>query len=177
MQNKPPFDYTHGLFLYQPPITKLILDLKFQRALANAKLLSELLFEKISQEWYQHKSLPSAIIPIPLHTKRLKERGFNQALEIARPLAKKLQLPLLIKSIVRSKHTIAQATLPATQRRRNIHGAFSIEQQLNNQSVAVVDDVITTGGTMDEFCRTLKASGAGRVDVWCCARPAFASRT
>jgi ComF family protein len=171
LQKKPPFDHTHALFSYQPPVTKLILDLKFQHALANAKLLGELLLEKIVQEWYQNKSLPSVIIPMPLHALRLKERGFNQALEIARPIARQLHLPLLTKGFVRQKHTIAQATLPADERRRNMRDAFLITSDIKNQTVAVIDDVITTGTTIHEFSRLLKKCGAGRVDIWCCARP------
>jgi ComF family protein len=172
LQNKPYFDCTHALFLYQPPITQLILDLKFQHALANARLLGELLTEKI-RHWYQTKSLPSAIIPVPLHAERLKERGFNQAMEIARPIANALQIPLFAKDFLRKKHTIAQATLPAEQRKRNIRNAFLIKRDLKNQHIAVIDDVITTGNTINEFCRTLKKQGAGQIDVWCCARPGY----
>jgi ComF family protein len=171
LQHTPPFDRTHALFLYQPPITKLILDLKFQQALIHARLLGELLAEKILHDWYQTKSLPSAIIPVPLHRERLKERGFNQALEIARPIAKALHLPMLVHGFIRKKHTIAQAKLPANQRRQNIRGAFVIEHDLKDQHVAVLDDVITTGNTIHEFCQMLKKQGARKIDVWCCARP------
>lgn len=171
LQKSPLFACTHALFLYQPPVMQLILDLKFQHTLAHARLFGELLTEKILHDWYASKPLPSAIIPIPLHPQRLKERGFNQAIEIARPIAKTLQIPLFVKDIIRKKHTIAQATLPAEQRKRNMRDAFLIKRDLSNQHIAVIDDVITTGSTIHEFCRALKKRGAGQIDVWCCARP------
>jgi len=170
LKQKPPFDTTHALFLYQPPIPKLILDLKFHHALTHAKLLGELLTERILREWYQKKPLPTAIIPIPLHSARFKERGFNQAIEIARPIAKALKLPLLLHNAVRIKATIPQATLPARERKHNINNAFLIKKSFENQHIAVVDDVITTGNTIHEFCHLLKKHGAAKISVWCCAR-------
>ncbi len=170
LQHQPPFDETHGLFSYQPPIPKLILDLKFHHALTHAKLFGELLAEKILQEWYKKEELPNAIIPIPLHRDRLKERGFNQATEIARPIAKALKLPLILHGITRIKPTNPQATLSAQARKNNIKNAFLIKHSFENQHIAVVDDVITTGSTIDEFCRQLKKQGARRISVWCAAR-------
>lgn len=170
LQKKPPFDTTHGLFLYEPPIPKLILDLKFHEALTHAKLLGELLAEKILHEWYRETSLPTAIIPIPLHPDRLKERGFNQAIEIARPIAKALDLPLFLQHAIRVKSTQPQATLPASERNLNIKNAFLIKKSVKNHHIAVVDDVITTGSTVYEFCRLLKKHGAAKISVWCCAR-------
>lgn len=166
----PPFEKTYALFSYQPPITRLIMDLKFQHALVNARILGELLANKIRHVWYQNTRLPTAIIPLPLHVTRLQERGFNQAIEIARPLAKLLQLPLWIKNFSRCKPTLAQTTLSAKIRQKNLRGAFHVNTNLANQHVAVLDDVITTGSTMTEFCYALKQQGAGKIDVWCCAR-------
>ncbi len=170
LQKKPPFDITHALFLYEPPITKLILDLKFHHALTHAKLLGELLAEKILYEWYQKSDLPTAIIPMPLHASRLKERGFNQAVEIARPLAKALHLPLILDDVVRVKPTLPQMSLPKSERKRNIKNAFFVKKSLKNQHVAVLDDVITTGNTVHELCRLLKRRGANKISVWSCAR-------
>ncbi len=170
LQVAPMFDCAHALFTYHPPITKLILDLKFHRALAHAQLLGEWMRDKIIHDWYREKPRPSVIIPVPLHPKRLKERGFNQALEIARPIAKTLDLPILTRHITRRKHTIAQTALPAKTRKHNMRHAFLIQQDLKNQHVAVLDDVMTTGHTLNEFCRVLKQNGAGKIDVWCCAR-------
>jgi ComF family protein len=158
--------------LYQPPVTRLIRQLKFSHQLLYARILGELLAEKIRSEWYQKKSLPTVIIPIPLHPKRLQTRGFNQALEIARPIAKQLRIPIQTRGISRIKPTLAQATLSQDQRRNNISQAFALSHSVKHQNVAVVDDVVTTGSTLQEFCRLLKKNGAARIDVWCCARAA-----
>lgn len=171
LQKTPPLDKTYALFLYQNPITKLILELKFNQAIVNARVLGELLTEKIQTTWYKINPLPDVIIPIPLHASRLKERGFNQALEIARPIAKALKLPLSIHSCIRVKPTAAQATLHAAERQQNMKHAFSIKEDFSNQHIAVIDDVITTGSTINEFCAALKQNGAKSIDVWCCARP------
>lgn len=170
LQETPPFNRTCGLFSYKPPIPKLILDLKFHHALTHARLFGELLAEKIQQDWYKNELLPDAIIPIPLHPKRLQERGFNQAIEIARPIANILKLPLLFTGISRIKSTDPQATLSAHARKNNIKNAFLIKPSFENQHIAVVDDVITTGSTVYEFCRQLRKKGAARISVWCCAR-------
>ena len=162
---------TYSLFIYQPPITRLILELKFNQALVHARVLGELLAEKIKAVWYRNKSLPEIIIPVPLHTGRLKERGFNQALEIARPVSKILHIPIDTHSCVRNKVTRAQATLSANARVKNIRHAFTVRQPLAYQHIAVIDDLITTGNTINEFCKTIKQHGGQQIDVWCAARP------
>lgn len=169
----PPFAATFSAFLYERPMTQLIGQLKFLHQLRNARILGELLCEKISQEWYNTRTLPEAILPIPLHINRLKERGFNQVLEIARPIAKTFQLPLLTKNCVRNKPTLAQAMLPAKQRQENIKNAFNLVKPIEMAHIAVMDDVITTGHTVVEFCTILKKSGVQQIDVWCVARPSF----
>ena len=166
----PPFDRTLALFPYVAPIIQLIIALKFQHQLSHAKLFGELLADKIQTFWYQHQPLPDVILPIPLHAKCLRERGFNQAVEIARPLAKTLSLPLDLHGVQRVKHTAAQSGLLADDRKRNIANAFAARRDYRGLTVAVVDDVITTGHTMTEFCRLLKQNGAKKIDVWCCAR-------
>ena len=170
LKQAPPFETAHALFFYRPPIPELILALKFRHSLANAKLLGELLTEKIKTEWYQNKPLPSTIIPVPLHPKRLQERGFNQALEIARPIAHALKIPINHQT-KRIKATEAQATLSISEREKNIRNAFSTTENFSGQHIAVIDDVMTTGYTMKELSNTLKRQGADIIDVWCCARP------
>ena len=163
-----PFTHTIAPFHYAEPIDKFIIALKFHGQLLYAKLLGELLAERLI-EYYKNTAEPEIIIPIPLHTQRLKERGFNQALEIAKPIAKKLQLPLERYHCQRVKNTAAQTTLTAKERRHNVKQAFGVNKKLP-EHVAVIDDVITTGSTMTEFCKTLKKSGTIIIDVWCCAR-------
>ena len=170
LQNPPPFERIYALFPYEPPVMQLIIALKFQHKLSHSRLFSHLLIEKIITEWYQNKPLPDLIIPIPLHPQRLRERGFNQALEIARPISKHLGIPLDIHGTQRTKHTAAQSGLTALERQRNITGAFAANRDYTGLSVVVVDDVMTTGQTAREISRVLRARGASRIDVWCCAR-------
>jgi ComF family protein len=170
VQHPPPFDVTHALFLYEQPITQLILELKFKQSLANARILGELLAQQIRQHWYAQKTLPDVIIPIPLHAARIKQRGFNQAHEIARPIATAIQRPIKYHGVHRVKSTRAQATLNVIDREKNIQDAFAINLDLSQQHIAVIDDVITTGETIKEFCKMLRQAGAQKIDVWCCAR-------
>jgi ComF family protein len=158
------------IFSYQTPITKLIMELKFHEKIVNARILGELMASAIQNHWYVEKPLPDVIIPVPLHPKRLRERGFNQALEIARPIAKALKLPLDTHRCQRVKHTAAQAQLQAEKRAQNMRNVFAVRGNFQGQHVAVLDDVTTTGHTFNEFIRVLKAAGAGKIDVWCCAK-------
>jgi ComF family protein len=171
--NEPPFNTTYALFLYEKPISNLILNLKFQERLVNARILGELFANKICTHWYKDKPLPEVIIPMPLHTQRLKERGFNQALEIARPIAHQLCLPLDVMSYGRQRATLPQAQLPLKERKQNIKKAFLKENPHHYRHIAVFDDVITTGQTIREFCKTIKKDGVEQIDVWCIARPSF----
>jgi ComF family protein len=107
---------------------------------------------------------------IPLSRERLAERGFNQALEIARPLARARGIALRSDLAVRVRHAGAQAELPFAARRKNVRGAFACLEDLSGLRVAVVDDVMTTGATLDEFAKTLKKRGAARVENWVVAR-------
>lgn len=170
LNNPPPHDVVYALSPYQPPVEQLIIQLKFRHKLSIALALGKLLSAKIQTTWYVDRALPQLIIPIPLHPYRLRERGFNQALEIARPIAKACSLPLDSHGVTRIRHTEAQSGLPAAQRKRNIANAFAVHRDYSGLSVAVVDDVITTGSTLAEFCRAIKQNGAKRIDVWCCAR-------
>lgn len=166
----PPFDNTYALFPYKAPIIQLIIQLKFRHQLSIAQTLGSLMAQAIETTWYKNKPLPDLIIPMPLHKTRLKERGFNQALEIGRPIAKAHALRLDIKGIERRKATAAQSGLSAQDRKKNISQAFAARRSYAGLSVAVLDDVITTGHTMTEFCKILKQNGAKSIDVWCCAR-------
>lgn len=170
LSQPPDFDLTHALFPYQPPISHLITQLKFQHQLSHAQALGELMRERIQTQWYLHQPLPDLIIPVPLHPQRLRQRGFNQAIEIARPIAKVLGLPIDYHSVKRVKNTLAQSGLPAEDRKHNIAQAFTVSRDYTGINVAVIDDVITTGHTIMECCRMIKRNGAAAIHVWCCAR-------
>lgn len=115
--------------------------------------------------------LPQALLAVPLHTGRLRQRGCNQALELAKPLARAFGLPLPVQGLHRVRATLAQSELDAGARRRNVRGAFAVSRGARlPDHVAVVDDVMTTGSTLAECARMLKRSGVQRVDVWALAR-------
>jgi len=170
LQAPPPFAATYALYDYQWPLPSLILGLKFGQELKFARVLGELLAEKIAQDWYKGKSLPELIVPVPLHRERLKERGFNQALELARPISKRLKIPIDTHSVHRVKNTRAQMELKAKERRLNIKGAFAVDGHFTHKRIAILDDVVTTASTAKELTRALLSNGAAEVDLWCCAR-------
>ncbi|MEE8428752.1 MAG: ComF family protein [Gammaproteobacteria bacterium] len=166
-QRKPPcFQGATAPFQYQQPLVYLIHQLKFARQLSIARLLGRLMIEHFAN-W---PGLPDCLIPVPLHPKRLRERGFNQAMEISRVLGKGLNVPVLKRSCRRVRCTVAQSLLPVKKRRANVRNAFQVHGSLKEQHVAIVDDVLTTGNTANELARCLISAGAKRVEVWVVAR-------
>ncbi len=170
LRSPPYFSHTLALLAYQDRITHLINAIKFSGNLLYANLIGKLLSQHISQHYTAHQSLPECIIPVPLHKQRLRGRGFNQALEIAHPVAKKLAIPVDHDCCQRNKMTVAQAQTSAIERKQNIRGAFTVKGRLHYQHVAIIDDVITTGHTVNELSHCLLAAGVTKVSVWCIAR-------
>ncbi len=166
-QSPPSFDAARALFHYREPLDQLIKGLKFSGKLHNARLLGTLMAE----QWLPTADArPDAIVPVPLHPARLRQRGFNQALELARPLARALQVPLLPQLCQRLRDTAPQLGQDARARRRNLKGAFAVSALANIKSVVVVDDVMTTGSTAELLAKALKRAGVERVELWVCAR-------
>lgn len=165
---------TFGLFYYKTPIKQLLLGLKFSDRLINAKILGELMANYLH---YRHldQDKPEVIIPVPLHPSRLSVRGYNQALELARPIAKKLNIKIDKLSVIRTKNTFAQALLSTKERTQNVLQAFDINKDRLKQykHVAVIDDVITTGNTATELCKILYQNGINKIDIWCLAKAHF----
>lgn len=155
-----------ALFHYQAPISALIAKLKFHGDLSIAKLLSQYWIDYLADL----PSRPALIIPVPLHYQRLKERGFNQALEIAKPIGKYFQIPVDTHSCIRIKNTKPQSSLPAKKRMHNVNNAFGLSHAIAAKHVAVLDDVVTTGNTISEISALLKKTGVEQIDIWCCAR-------
>lgn len=172
LKTPPAIDYTHSLFYYESPIDYLIGQLKFEEKLACASIFGHLLAQSLNSSFSMNTGadLPDVIIPVPLHKKRLSKRGFNQSLEIARPVSKQLQLPIDTQCVRRTKSTRAQAKLNIAQRKRNIKGCFEIQKDHSYQHIILIDDVITTGSTINELARILKQSGVDKVGVWSIAR-------
>lgn len=165
----PPFDRTFALYEYHNPIDHMISAAKFNNHLVYTRLFGELMASQIKMQWYVD-GLPELIIPVPLHTKRLRERGYNQSLEIAKTVAKKLALPIDTRHCLRIKATDPQSRLVHAARAANVKQAFTLRKPLTVKHVAILDDVVTTGNTVSELTQVLKAGGVERVDVWCCAR-------
>jgi ComF family protein len=153
----PRFDATLAALAYEFPADALLQGLKFRGELALATLFSDLLMEKFSSRRVD------CIVPVPLSSARLRERGYNQSAEIARPLAARLGARLELELVQRVRDTAPQMELPLEERSRNVRGAFACERMLGGATVAVVDDIMTSGATLDEVAATLKRAGAARV--------------
>lgn len=170
-QNKPPnFDRVCALFSYDPPVRRLVTGLKFSNQLAYGRILGELLVRAVTEHWYKNQLFPEAIIPVPLHPLRLRKRGYNQALELIKPLKKKKLIPILPYACVRNRHTKPQSGLSAERRKLNLKNAFRLELDKSYQHIAIMDDVITTGTTVNVLSAALKKAGVEQVDVWCICR-------
>ena len=166
LKTPPYFDSTLAALRYAFPTDQLVLGLKYGARLPLASLLGDLLGSILPL----HTGIPDLLIPMPLHRTRLAERGFNQALEIARRLTSISGKPICTDGIVRIRDTAKQADLPADRRRANVRGAFECRDDLSGMTVAIVDDVMTTGASLNELARTLKRAGATSVQNWVVAR-------
>ena len=167
LKKKPSFDSCISPHLYSYPLDRLILAMKYQQKLAAGRLLGELMAARLDSAITDR---PQAILPVPLHRRRLRQRGYNQAVEIARPVARQLQIPLATNLCTRVRDTSSQRGLTAKERKRNIRDAFEMRQPCQLSHVAILDDVMTTGATVSELSKILKKAGVERVDIWACAR-------
>jgi ComF family protein len=167
LRKTPPFERCLAPLLYQYPVGELVSGLKFHQKLSHGRVMAELLLAYIEQEVDEP---PQLLIPVPLHETRLRERGYNQALELARPISRSLGIPLDFESCHRIRPTEPQSALQLKERYKNVRGAFEIKAKIPARHVALVDDVVTTGNTVAELSRLLKRHGVKRVDVWAVAR-------
>lgn len=164
LSQPPHFDATLAAYSYDFPLDKLVQSFKYGHRLALGAYFGRqlaALAETITAD---------LIVPLPLHPLRLRQRGFNQALELARPVSKALNLPIDASSCRRIHNTLAQATLAWRERTKNIRGAFHCTADFTGQRIILVDDVMTTGASLDECARTLKLHGAATVTVLVVAR-------
>lgn len=161
LRESPAYDITHAALVYEFPADALVHALKFRGELALAPLLARLLVDKVRRQQVDH------VVAVPLSAERLRHRGYNQAVEIARHLRKEA---LDIALCERTRDAPPQIELPYGERQRNVRGAFRCTRALHGERIAVVDDVMTTGATLDEMARTLKAAGAAHVENWVIAR-------
>jgi len=170
LSSPPSFDATHALFNYDYPLDRLLQHYKYKESLHLADAFSALLINSLLDTGLNQKSKIDLIMPMPMHHERLKQRGFNQALEVARLISKNMQIKLDYTSCQRIKLTPPQASLPLKERIKNIRGVFQCNKNLQGLSVALVDDVMTTGASLNELAKTLKQAGAAHVECWVIAR-------
>ncbi|MDH3637627.1 MAG: ComF family protein [Gammaproteobacteria bacterium] len=165
LRDPPVFDQSLAAFRYSVPLSSLIQALKYRHQIGVAPTLGHLLARTLRP---RITIMPEAIVPVPLHRRRLRRRGFNQALELARPVA--LQTGVPIRFALRERDTPPQAELAPQDRRRNVRAAFRPPRHMQVRHVAIVDDVMTTGATANELARALKDGGAKHIQVWVLAR-------
>jgi len=164
----PPLAETRAVFRYEAPLDRLLPRLKFHGDLAAGRLLGTLMAEALTDA-----GRPEALVPLPLHRRRLRSRGFDQTLELAKPLARALHVPLMDDVLVRVRETAPQSRLDAAARRRNLRRAFAVRDGVTLPAhVVLIDDVMTTGATLHAAADALSRAGVGRVDAWVCARVA-----
>ena len=170
ISNLPAFDYCYSLFRYEDDIIQLVHQLKFGEKISYARSLGELLCRRLQAEIAQPGNLPDCLLPVPLHNRRLRQRGYNQSIEIARVISRKLSIPIEYNLVVRQRHTAAQSGLNARQRRKNVRNAFRVSGEVKYRHMLIIDDVVTTGTTVNELARLLKQHKVSRVGVLSLAR-------
>ncbi len=166
LKKPPPWNETVAGLKYEFPADHLVCRFKYNRNLACGQALGEVLLEAIR---HRNRPLPQAIVPVPLHRIRLVARTFNQAYMLALQLSGSLEIPVLHDLLTRPRRTRAQFGLDSSQRRKNVRGAFHCHPH-ELKHVAIIDDVMTTGRTLEECTRSLKQAGAESVTAWVAAR-------
>lgn len=162
-----PQDATRAAFRYAWPLDSLVQNFKFNGDHAAGRVLGELFAEHL-----RFGARPDCLLPVPLHAKRLRERGFNQSQLLAAALTNRWRIPLNQELVVRVRETAVQSGMHARARRRNVRGAFALAANDVPRHIAIVDDVVTTGSTTAEIAALLRHAGAERIEVWTLARTA-----
>jgi ComF family protein len=170
LNDPPAFNATIAAFSYAFPIDRLIHSLKYQGRLALAEWCADAILARRERAAAGISARPHRLIALPLAVERQRQRGYNQALEIARVIGARTGIPLLPRGLLRVRATPPQAALPWSERAKNVRGAFACDLDLSGLTVAVVDDVMTTGASLVEAAKILKASGAASVENWVVAR-------
>jgi ComF family protein len=159
------FTRTTAVFGYAFPLDKLIQAMKYGEQLALAHAFAKKLLQHIDRNY-----LPDCLIAMPLHPAKLRERGFNQSLLLARTIARELKLELLTGSCRRVRDTPPQSALPWKERKKNVRNAFCCDIDLAGKRIALVDDVLTTGASLNALAEAAQKRGAGEVAAWVIAR-------
>lgn len=172
IQYSPYFDNTHVGFDYSAPVDHWLKQFKFHKKNLYARILCEIFAEQLAQKISQFPNIkPQLLLPVPLHWKRLTKRGFNQAYIIAHYLSRRLNIPIMQHPIIkRIKSTPPQSSLRQDKRRQNIKNAFTLKKPVALEHIAIIDDVMTTGNTVNELTKLLKNYGITRISVWVLTR-------
>ena len=165
LRRAPSFDAALAAFEYRFPVDRVIRRFKYAGDLALGRWLALALAQRVAAE-----APPDLVVAPPLAPPRLRERGFNQALEIAKVVARRVNVPCALDGLKRSRETAPQPGLGRRERLANLRRAFRCELELHGEHVAVVDDVMTSGATAEALARALKSAGAARVSIWAVAR-------
>ncbi|HEX5047518.1 MAG TPA: ComF family protein [Gammaproteobacteria bacterium] len=153
-------------FSYAAPLDRFVRALKYHGARELGRAFGLLL----AAEAHREPPAAEALVPVPLHPHRLRERGYNQATEIARTLGEELAVPVLVGGVHRLREAVQQAGQSAGRRRANVAAAFAARRDLRGRAIAIIDDVITTGATVNALAAALLAAGAGSCEAWAIAR-------
>jgi ComF family protein len=159
----PPFDASFALADYRAPLDTLAVGLKFRARLMLARDFAQRLARLAQDNWHDAAERPDVIAPVPLAGRRLVERGYNQAWQIARPLARALDVRSDATLLERTLDTAPQSRLDLDARRHNVGRAFRVARPVRGLHVGIVDDVMTSGATLEALAHTLKAAGARRI--------------
>lgn len=165
LKHPPLFGHTAAVFGYAFPLDKLIQAMKYGEQLALAHAFAEKLAHRIDKT-----ALPDYVIPMPLHPAKLRERGFNQSLLLAAKSASELDLKLLPNACQRVRDTSPQSALPWKERKKNVRDAFCCDMDMTGKHVALVDDVLTTGASLNALAEAIQKQGASQVSAWVVAR-------
>ena len=167
-QKIPPFfDRALTPLLYVDPVDRFLCGLKYREQFSFARFAAGVM---TNHDLKTGQKAPDMICPVPMTSKTLRKRGFNQSAFIGQLIAWKLAIPMSSNLILKTRDTAHQSDLKAKERQNNLKGAFECKRQVRGRHIVVVDDVLTTGATANEISKTLKKYGASRVDIWACAR-------
>lgn len=167
LRRPPRFDSAHAAFRLATPVQQSVHGLKYHANFSEAALLGDLMAMRLAT---REQRLPQLLLPVPLHPLRLMRRGYNQATEIARRVSQRLALPMNTHAAVRLRQTEDQIGQSKAARLRNMRGAFAVNVDLSGLHAALVDDVMTTGATLDALARACRQAGAAHIEAWAAAR-------
>ena len=167
--SQPPLDLVHAAFVFSPLVKSMLHRIKYEQGTIDSYLLSHLLAKQLSR-LYTSCPLPQVILPVPLALPRLLRRGFNQSAGIAKQLGRELHVPVNYRLLKRTLHTRPQTELNRTARKLALDKAFKVSGKFPYTSVALVDDVMTTGATLHAQALCLRRAGVQTVHAWVLAR-------